>query len=136
MIPGWGYASSPLVVDSAVIVAIAGVPIVQPALINESDMLISAPDMKGIHRISIKNGSGGWTITENWSSEVLKPYFFDVVIHKGHVFGFDGPSLTCVDIENGIRNWRGGRFGGQILLLAGQDLLLVLSDKGFFYITL
>ncbi|OFY74297.1 MAG: hypothetical protein A2V46_00515 [Bacteroidetes bacterium RBG_19FT_COMBO_42_7] len=35
-----------------------------------------------------------------------------------------------MDISNGDRKWRGGRYGGQFLLLADQDLLLILSEEG------
>jgi hypothetical protein len=38
--------------------------------------------------------------------------------------------LVCVDGKNGERTWTGDRFGGQILLLEAQDLLLILTEEG------
>jgi outer membrane protein assembly factor BamB len=192
-IPGWGYTSSPLVVDSVVVVALAGkllaydrltgkqrwtgvdggesysspqlftldgtrevifmnkagvtsyspsdgkvlwtnqltgVRIVQPAQLTENEILIDGGDLKGMCRLAVKKGSDGMSIEKRWTSVQLKPYFNDYVVHKGHVFSFDGPFLTCSDIENGIQKWKGGRYGGQLILLSDQDLLLVLSEKG------
>lgn len=108
-----------------------GHPIVQPIQIADGDFLISVDDRSGVRRISVELGPDGWTIEELWTSVRLKPYFNDSVIHNGHVYGFDGPFLACIDVEDGERKWKGGRYGrGQFILLADQDLLLVLSEKG------
>ncbi len=103
----------------------------QPALTADGDVLISVDERSGIRRIAVAHGPGGWTIEERWTSGRLKPYLNDSVIHNGYAYGFDGPRLACIDVEDGTRKWKGGRYGrGQFVLLADQDLLLVLSEKG------
>jgi outer membrane protein assembly factor BamB len=110
------------------------VSIVQPALTADGDVLITAGDAmggNGIRRIAVGHGASGWTVAERWTSNGLKPYFNDLVVHKGHAFGFDGSILACIDLKDGARKWKGGRYGnGQMVLLADQDLLLVLSEEG------
>jgi outer membrane protein assembly factor BamB len=108
--------------------------ILQPALAADGDLLIAAGDMMGgigIRRIAVAHGSAGWTVQERWTSRALKPYFNDFVVHKDHAFGFDASILACIDLADGTRKWKGGRFGhGQLVLLPDQDLLLVLSEEG------
>jgi outer membrane protein assembly factor BamB len=203
-VPGWGFSSSPLVVNDVVIVATSGVlaaydlntgqtrwtgpvrdtsyssphlflidgvahvvlltgsgatsfapadgkvlwehawpggAIVQPARTADGDILINSMGMTGgvgTRRLTIArapvnaaDASGGWTVTERWTSNGLKPYFNDFVIHKGHAYGFDGSILASIDLADGKRKWKGGRYGeGQLVLLPDQDLLLVLSEEG------
>ena len=196
-IPGWGFASSPLVVGDVVIVATAGmlaaydvatghprwqgpagrggysspqlatidgvaqilllngegaisvapadgtllwkhewpgVPILQPARTSDGGVLITTGDMGGgvgMRRLAVAHGPTGWTAEERWTSSGLKPYFNDFVVHKGHAFGFDGSILACIDLTDGKRKWKGGRYGhGQLIMLPDQDLLLVLSEEG------
>ncbi len=108
-----------------------GYPIVQPALTADGDVLMSVSDSSGTRRIAVARGSGGWTVEERWTSNGLKPYFNDFVVHKGHAFGFDGSILACIDLKDGKRVWKGGRYGnGQLILLADQDAMLVLSEEG------
>ncbi len=192
-LPGWGFASSPLVVGDVVIVATSGklaaydlatgeprwygpegggsyssphlvtidgvaqvlmlsgsgavsvapadgallwehpwkfgVRIVQPALTPNHDVLIGSNE--GMGRIAVARGPGGWTVKERWATNGLKPYFNDFVVHEGHAYGIDGSMLAAMDLENGKRKWKDGRYGhGQLFLLPDQDLLLVLSEKG------
>jgi len=111
-----------------------GGAIVQPALTADGDVLINAIGGTGgigTRRIAVAQGLGGWTVKERWTSNGLKPYFNDFVVHKGHAFGFDGSILACIDLQDGKRKWKGGRYGnGQLVLLPDQDLLLVLSEEG------
>jgi outer membrane protein assembly factor BamB len=111
-----------------------GFRIVQPTVIADGDLLISSSDAMGgisTRRLAIAHGAGGWTVRERWTSRGLKPYFNDMVVHDGHAFGFDGRILSCIDLENGERKWKGGRYGhGQLVLLRDQGLLLVLSEEG------
>jgi outer membrane protein assembly factor BamB len=197
-IPGWGIASSPLVVDDLVIVAVSGrlaaydvttgerrwlgptggsgyssphlmtidgVPqvlllrgsrtisvapadgkllwenlwdpgagFVQPALTPDGDVIITIGDAMGgfgLRRLAVSHGPAGWKVEERWTSRGLKPYFNDFVVHKGHAFGFDGNILSSIDLSDGTRKWKGGRYGnGQMLLLPDQDLLLVMAEEG------
>ena len=85
----------------------------------------------GIRRIAVTHGAAGWAAEERWTSSGLKPYFSDFVVHEGHAFGFDGSILACIDLKDGKRKWKGGRYGqGQLVLLRDQGLLLVLSEEG------
>jgi outer membrane protein assembly factor BamB len=196
--PGWGFASSPLVMSDMVVVAasgklaaydlatgnprwfgpdggdgyssphlvtLAGVPqivlmsamgatgvlpadgsvlwkhswpsdtrIMQPALTADGDLLITCGDAMGgtgVRRIAVTHGPSGWTTEQRWTSAGLKPGFNDSVVHNGHAYGFNGSILACIDLKDGSRNWKGGRYGnGQFILLADQDLLLVLAEEG------
>ena len=104
--------------------------IVQPAVTNDGDVLITSQS-NGARRLAVAHNASGWSVSERWTSNGLKPYFNDFVIHKGFVYGFDGRILSCIDLNDGQRKWKGGRYGnGQLVLLPDQDLLLVLSEEG------
>jgi hypothetical protein len=97
----------------------------------DGNVLISVSDQSGTRRLAAAPGAGGWTVEERWTSKGLKPYFNDFVIHNGYAYGFDGSILSCIDLKDGQRKWKGGRYGnGQLVLLADQDLLLVSSELG------
>jgi outer membrane protein assembly factor BamB len=103
--------------------------IVQPALTEQGELLIGSA--AGVRCIAVTRTDDGWSTQEHWTSSGIKPYFNDLVTHNGCAYGFDGSMLACIDLSDGQRRWKGGRYGhGQAILLADQDLLLVLSEKG------
>jgi len=108
--------------------------IMQPAVTAEGDLLITSGDAMGgvgMRRIAVTHTPAGWKTEERWTSRGLTPGFNDTVVHNGHAFGFSGSILACIDVKDGTRNWKGGRYGnGQIVLLADQDLLIVVSEEG------
>lgn len=108
-----------------------GYPIVQPALTADGNVLMSVTDSSGIRRIAVAHSAEQWSVEERWTSTGLKPYFNDFIVHKDHAYGFDGSILSCIDLKDGKRVWKGGRYGnGQLILLPEQDVLLVLSELG------
>jgi outer membrane protein assembly factor BamB len=114
--------------------AFEGGGIVQPTVTPEGDVLISnlaGTGGSGVRRLAVARGSDGWTVQERWTSNGLKPYFNDYVVHNGSAYGFDGSILASIDLADGKRRWKGGRYGaGQLILLAEQDLLLVVTEEG------
>lgn len=104
--------------------------IVQPAVTADGNILVTSQE-QGARRLAVAHNTSGWSVEERWTSNGLKPYFNDFVIHKGYAYGFDGRILSCIDLNDGQRKWKGGRYGnGQLVLLPDQDLLLVLSEEG------
>ena len=136
LLPNGGGITGVAPADGAILwqQLLEGASILQPAVTPDGDVLIGPGDMMGgvgIRRLSVKRKPEGWTFEERWTSRGLKPYYNDFVVHKGHVYGFDGSILAAIDLQDGARKWKGGRYGnGQLVLLADQDLLLVISEEG------
>ncbi len=106
--------------------------VVQPARIGPDQILIGTGMADGVRLLEISPAQdGAWTAKELWTTTNLKPYFNDVVIHDGCVFGYDGTLLSCLDLATQKRLWKKrGYDSGQLLLLADQGLLLVVTEEG------
>ena len=104
--------------------------IVQPALTPDGKLLVCNTDGSSLRCVSILHEDGDWTFDELWTSTYLKPNFNDFVVYDGFAYGYNGPLLVCIDLKDGQRKWRGNRYGGQILLLEDQGLLVILSERG------
>jgi outer membrane protein assembly factor BamB len=104
-------------------------PMLQPLLLTDGQLLLGADP--GVVLLHVRNEADTWSAVERWATNRLKPSFNDFVTHNGYIYGLDDGILTCVDLNDGQRVWKRGRYGhGQMLLLAEQALLLILSERG------
>lgn len=72
---------------------------------------------------------GEWSVKPAWHSRRLKPKFNNLVVKDGYAYGADEGILTCIDLQNGRKKWKDGRYGyGQLLLV--ENLLLILAESG------
>ncbi|QDT75149.1 PQQ-binding-like beta-propeller repeat protein [Lacipirellula limnantheis] len=110
-----------------------GMPATQPNLIGPNEVMIAFTEAGGTMLLELQPGGEGqeWKVDPKWQSRDLKPYFNDYVRYGDAVYGFDGNIFASIDVKTGKRHWKKGRYGaGQVLLLADQGVLLVLSEQG------
>ena len=73
-----------------------------------------------------------------WETPRLKAKFTNVVHWDGYIYGLDDGVLVCLDLANGQRRWKRGRYGhGQVILVDDLNgtrdqngLLLVSAESG------
>ncbi len=74
----------------------------------------------------------GYTVEEAWRSRTLRSQgnFATPVPYEGHLYGFNGNFLTCVDAATGEMVWRSRPPGlGNLVLIDGHLVILIRSGE-------
>jgi len=102
----------------------------QPVVLPGDRLLFSAGYGIGSRLLQIEpDGGGGLRASLVWESTRMKAKFTNLVFHEGFVYGLDDGVLVCLDLSNGERRWKSGRYGhGQVILAGG--LLVVQTEEG------
>jgi outer membrane protein assembly factor BamB len=104
-------------------------PVAQPQVVGDNLLLLPHP--AGVSLIEVVHQADQWLPKKRWESKSLKPTLNDFVVCDKSIYGFDDGIFCCLDLETGKRRWKQGRYGhGQVLLLAEQKLLFVMSETG------
>ena len=104
-------------------------PMLQYHRVDDADLIVGWEN--GIRRIRVSRTGDKWSTSDVWQSNYLKAGFNDFHIHKDAIYGLGDGILCCLDLADGHRRWKGGRYGyGQLLLLPEADELLVLGETG------
>jgi enterochelin esterase-like enzyme len=98
-----------------------------PTFVGDDRFLVV---MSGGARVFKVTGSGSdWSLEQLYVSDSIGGSYAQPVYHDGHLYGFKGQVLTCVDASNGERVWRSRPPGGDGLILVG-DLLVIFGSQG------
>ncbi len=96
---------------------------------NEGFVLISSGYEMGMALLRVSLEQDEWKVSEVWHSRYLRSKMSNFVVRDGYIYGFDSGILTCLDLNDGQRVWKKGRYGhGQVLLV--NDLLLIQAETG------
>jgi outer membrane protein assembly factor BamB len=103
----------------------------QAQVLDGNKLLIPTGMGTGTRLVEFASTENGLAAKELWTSLDLKPDYNDILVHDGHIYGFDNAIFACIGLEDGKRKWKGGRYAkGQALLLADSGLIVVVGEKG------
>lgn len=108
----------------------------QPAVLADFDatsphdqVLLSMGYGGGSQLVQVTNQAHKWSSEERWSTRQLRAKFSNMIVRGGYVYGLDEGILTCLNLRDGSRQWKEGRYGyGQMILV--DNLLLIQAEKG------
>ncbi|MGD9719839.1 MAG: PQQ-binding-like beta-propeller repeat protein [Pirellulales bacterium] len=104
--------------------------VVQPRQLADGKVLVGSEDM-GLRLLNVAHEGEAWNVSEQWTTRSMCPAYNDYVIVDGVAYGFDKGIFCAVDLADGKRLWKGGRFGyGQVVLLKPQNVMIVLGEHG------
>jgi outer membrane protein assembly factor BamB len=101
-----------------------------PVQIGRNQLLVSSGYGTGAELLRFTTNQQGELHPERvWKSIALKSKFGPLLVRDGFVYGLDDGMFTCVDLANGQRKWKDGRYGhGQGLLV--KDVILLMTEPG------
>ncbi|MCZ6594463.1 MAG: PQQ-binding-like beta-propeller repeat protein [Bacteroidetes bacterium] len=104
--------------------------VAQPVVLPGDRVFITTGYGVGSKLIQIDmDANGGLSSTLLWESNRMKAKFSNVIAVGEFIYGLDDGILVCIDLKEGKRQWKRGRYGhGQMILV--DDLLLITTEKG------
>ncbi len=100
-----------------------------PMFIAPDKIFISSEYDVGAGLFQVSGNASGLSSKRLWKTRDMKNKMATSVLKDGHIFGFDGKTLRCIDVANAETKWRARGYGEGTLMIAG-DYILALSDRG------
>jgi outer membrane protein assembly factor BamB len=101
----------------------------QPVPLSGDRVFLSSGYGVGCRLFQVSGGPADrFEVGTLWETRRLKAKFTNVVHRNGYMYGLDDGVLVCLDLTDGERRWKGGRYGHGQTLLVGDVLLLQAED--------
>jgi outer membrane protein assembly factor BamB/enterochelin esterase-like enzyme len=97
-----------------------------PLLLGDDRFLLTGQQESRAYQVLKQEG--GYGVEEIWSSTALKQSLATPVLYEGHLYGFSGEFLTCIDPTNGEKVWKSRPPGGRGLILVDGHLVVFAID--------
>lgn len=100
--------------------------VAQPIQVGPQQLLITASYGVPCHLLRIE----GAKAESVWDSLDLKTKFSSAVVKDGFAYGLSEGRLACINLANGDRVWKGGKYGYGQNLLVGDGYILIQAENG------
>ena len=101
----------------------------QPVILGEDRVLLTSGLSSSV-LFQVVREESGFAATRLWNSRAFKRTYATPVYHAGHLYGFNGNFLNCVDPETGKEIWKSRPPGGRGLILVDGHLV-IMAPRGF-----
>lgn len=99
-----------------------------PLVIGADEVLFSSGYGVGAELLKLSRQGDGVQVESLWQSTRMKAKFSHLFTREGCVFGLDDGVFACVDLKDGARQWREGRYGHGQGLVVGEHYLLMAES--------
>ena len=100
--------------------------VTNPPIVLPGDRVLVG-DFEQSVMIGVTRSNGAFTTREIWRSQRLRANNGPILYRDGHLYGFVGPQLICVNADTGDVKWR-ERTGPGTLIALGNNLMVLAGD--------
>jgi outer membrane protein assembly factor BamB/enterochelin esterase-like enzyme len=98
-----------------------------PLMITESRIFLKNR-RDGCALVELKAEGENWIPHELWKSKNIKGTYVPAIYHEGHIYGYNGRFLNCLDAATGESVWKSRTPGDGFPLLLDGHLVIITKD--------
>jgi outer membrane protein assembly factor BamB len=98
-----------------------------PLLLPDDRLALLTWNDARLFRVKAGAGGAGATVEPLWKSADLKAYVAPPVARDGHLYGFGGDELVCLELLGGKAAWKEKLYPGSVILADGHLVALSVS---------